>query len=76
MPCVSPSAESWRLNMPEWDDEHVEKELKRAWVEGEVRIKNNAGRTRIYHDWTCFRAATIREARKRGLDLPVTYLGT
>ncbi len=30
---------------------------------------------RSYHDWTDYRAATLREARKRGLDISVARLG-
>lgn len=58
-----------------WDDDYVDSELVRAWVQN-IHYKTHPLNERNYHDWANFRAATLREARKRGLDISVTGLGT
>lgn len=75
MSCIAESAESWRNQMDGWSDDFVASELHRAWVEG-AQYRHSPLNRRNYHDWAQFRAATLREARKRGLDLSVTGLGT
>lgn len=75
MTCVAASAKSWRNSVEGWSDDFVKSELRRAWVEGAQYFHSPLNR-RNYHDWANFRAATLREARKRGLDISVTGLGT
>lgn len=61
--------------MPGWDDDYLNGELIRAWVHN-IQYKTHPLHERNYHDWAQFRAATLREARKRGLDISATGLGT
>ena len=77
MSCVAPSAQSWRDQMDRGDDAYVAKELERAWNwNGKYLPFHKDKRESTHHDWTNFRQATLREARRRGLDISVTGLGT
>lgn len=68
--CEHPSAEHWRDRLKETDDAQVAEELRIAW---DSSYKKYLGPPyeETHHDWTHYRAITLREARKRGLDLSV-----
>lgn len=73
MSCIAASAKTWRQRVLGWDDVMCSKELKRAWF---MRPHASTTNKWVLQDWAQFRAATLREARKRGLDLSVVELGT
>lgn len=67
--CLIKANETWRLRVPAMDDAELAENLERAWMD---HLYNTPDGSRPYHDWTHYRAITLREARKRGLDLTVT----
>jgi len=68
MECRSPCLEEHRENMENYADEDVLDELERAWEHPRREETGDWQR----QDWSTFRAITLREARRRGLDLSVT----
>lgn len=79
MECIAPSAKTWRDELPDYDDDIVEEELEYAWGRNEYRKidpQRDPDKSLHYHDWANYRSATLREARKRGLDISITGLGT
>lgn len=79
MECVHPTAEFWKDMMKDATDEKVATEFAYAWKPGnDHNIGSPYGQS--HHDWTLYRAITLREARKRGFDVstivPAHVLGT
>lgn len=75
MECVAPSGEYWRNQMAKSDDDNVQRCVNIAWSVGN---DNHIGPpySEVHHDWVVYRATTLREARKRGLDLSCVRLRT
>jgi len=74
MKCRSSSnTDYWRETMRTYENDQVQTSLEGIWGDTERR---SPPYDRTYHDWAYARAATLREARKRGLDISVTGLGT
>lgn len=75
MSCSIPANVTWREKVPNMDDIALAANLRRAWdnvtdpFSGMCKVPDGS---QAYHDWTHYRAITLREARKRGLDLSVT----
>jgi hypothetical protein len=63
----------WRETLPTYTNEQVQTSLSSIWRETGRR---SPPYDRTYHDWAYARAVVLREARKRGLDISVTGLGT
>ena len=72
MTCGNYTAAFWRKEGQGFTDELVANELSRAWMGSFKGPPYN----RTHHDWAYFRAATLREARRRGLDLSAAGLRT
>jgi len=63
----------WRETLRTYTDDQVAISLEGIWEDRGRRVPPYDS---VYHDWAYARAATLREARKRGLDISVTGLGT
>ncbi len=64
--CRAPCLGEHRETLYGCDDEYVLAELERAWTDS----SHTEDTDWIRQDWSTFRAITLREARKRELDIP------
>lgn len=76
--CTSPQKRSyWMKVLSGYTDERISEWLATTTRETKAfRERRSRRNIRSRHDWTIAHACTVREARRRGLDISITGLGS